>query len=57
MIYLRIVPRIVAVPLGDKPEHWDHWLVIGFLLSPSEFEPTLKARLAVDRNAAWLFGT
>ncbi len=51
---LRIVRRVVAEPPGDNPEHWDRWLVTGFLLSPSEFEPTLKARLAVDRNAAWL---
>ena len=51
---LRIVRRVVAEPPGDKPEHWDRWLVTGFLLSPDEFELTLRARLAVDRNAAWL---
>jgi hypothetical protein len=51
---LRIIRRVVAGPPGDKPGHWDRWLVTGFLLSPSEFEPHLKARLAVDRNAVWL---
>ena len=51
---LRIVRRIVLGPAGDKPGHWDNWLAIGFLLSPTEFESLLKERIAVDRNAAWL---
>ena len=50
---LRIVRRVVAEPPCDKPELSDRWLVTGFLLSPSEFEPMLKGRLAADRNAAW----
>ena len=51
---MQIVRRVVAQPaVVSQKDLWDRWLALGFLVSPNEFLPLLKNRLATNPSIVW----
>ena len=51
---IQIVRVVVAQPAIESQQRlWDRWLALGFLVSPDEFFPLVKDRLATDPDIVW----